>query len=625
MQLTNSAFSLTLSDDALTVQLEDRARQSVWRIDPPTRRYYTASGGAQAKNLALPPGTVRQHDNSLVATHPVPGGAIVFTWRLEDDHVAVSLACEGAVDVGRIALPGFFRPGDDRPEIALPIYQGVQLRGAGATWDRAVPPGGHDQASMAMAIVLGQRASLLVTHENHANWLLNYGDSPRGPWFFFDHMNAPVDGFTGAAVRLYPCAPGLVPAAQQYRRVAKERGWFMPWSEKIARKPILKNLFGGLMTFIGYIHGDEVDYAGSARRLRAMGFENVFLYPVRMAQYSLNFKMGGGDPIWLSDEQIADLHAIGGVFVAPWAWVFEGLDDGSPGMHAIFRHNEHGPAPFWRIDDWQWYQVCPPYQAQHMEKRFATDLSAMDWLHYDVTCSVTAQPCLAPHGLHGSKPMGALDESHHNRRLLGPEINGNRIVCSEGFRDFFTCAYDIGTVKMLPVETPDGSCMPVPLTMLVYHDCMVHDWWEMHSYNENPGWKTQPAANGIGRVGSGEPHLKAAIDALYGCPPNVFPFGKQYAWVDKVLGRTFAFTMSVDDAPVQEALQAALPISRLHKRIGQCAMTDFEFLSADRAVQRTTFSDGTRIVANLGAKAAEVAGVGLLAPHSWRELQRSQQ
>ena len=105
---------------------------------------------------------------------------------------------------------------------------------------------------------------------------------------------------------------------------------------------------------------------------------------------------------------------------------------------------------------------------------------------------------------------------------------------------------------------------------------------------------------------------------LYGLPPNVFPFGMQYGWVDRPGGKTYPFRMAMEDAAVQEALRMALPVTQLHRRIGKLAMTDFEFVDGNLLVQRTTFADGTQVTANLGRESVEVAGIGVMAGHSWR-------
>jgi Glycosyl hydrolases related to GH101 family, GH129 len=46
----------------------------------------------------------------------------------------------------------------------------------------------------------------------------------------------------------------------------------------------------------------------------------------------------------------------------------------------------------------------------------------------------------------------------------------------------------------------------------------------------------------------------------------------------------------------------------LHQRLGTQALTDFAWLTADRKVQQTTFTDGTRLVANFDSDTREVAG-----------------
>ncbi|MCK4284182.1 MAG: hypothetical protein KAX44_07680 [Candidatus Brocadiae bacterium] len=110
------------------------------------------------------------------------------------------------------------------------------------------------------------------------------------------------------------------------------------------------------------------------------------------------------------------------------------------------------------------------------------------------------------------------------------------------------------------------------------------------------------------------------MDALYGCPPNVFPFGKQYAWADLATRESYSYIVRLEDESVQTALRAALPVARLHKVTGMQELVSFEFLSEDHAVQATAFADGTRIVANLSEHEAEAPDVGTLPPHSWRRF-----
>jgi hypothetical protein len=353
--------------------------------------------------------------------------------------------------------------------------------------------------------------------------------------------------------------------------------------------------------------------------LRAHGFDTVLYYPTRLWQYSLDFTMGGDDPIWLSDTDIEWLKEIPGALLSPWGWCYEGLDDRSERMRGMFRHDERGAAiPHWRIDDKTWYVTCTPYQVAEVKRRYETDMRDMDWIHYDVGAMSLGLPCLnAGHELHACRPMGRREDMDWTRTLLGPGTNGNRIVSAEGFVDRYATSYDIGSTKILPAWG-DSPFVPVPLTMLVFHDSTVHDWWELHNYNENRGFGI--ARHRMGVTGSGSPEKKAAMDALYGCPPNLFPFGRQYAWADWETRRTFSFSVAPEDESVQRAIRAALPVTRLHRRVGRCELVSFGFVTPDFSVQTTAFSDGTRVVANVSDEDRDTSEFGHVRANSWLEF-----
>jgi hypothetical protein len=612
----NGKVELAVEEDGSRLLLADKARGLVWRADLAGPGYRTAGGDGAFRPLG--PGSVEEKGSTLVASYPAGSGSIRFVFALGDDHVEVRLECD-ADEVEAVALPGPFFPREGSCEVAVPLYQGALFGQNGPEWEMTVRHGGHLSFSMAMGAVLGERGGLLVCHESPANWTVKVGRTADGPMFQFVHGRCPVDGWAGATLRLYPTDAGVTAACRRYRARVTERGDLVTWEEKIARKPILKSLFGGMMAFIGYNASPEIDYAGGARALRQLGFESVFYYPVRMFQYSLDFQMGGDAPIWLSDEEIGAIRAVDGAHVSPWAWVVEGLDDGSDAMRSIFKKGPDGqPIPNWQIDQQRWYLVCTPYQIEHVKERLAGDMAAMDWIHFDVSAVWAGKRCFdTGHALHDGRPMGCLGDMEWTRRLFSPETVGNRAVSSEGFNDHHAAFYDIGSTKMMPPMPWDPDCVPVPMTMLVFHDSCIHDWWELHNYNAHSGFGLSALPHGVGTQGCGQPALKAAMDALYGCPPNLFPFGKQYGWVDIATRESYSYTVRVDDEEVQTALRAALPVARLHKTTGMQDMTSFELLSEDRAVQATTFADGTRIVANLSEHEAEAPDLEPLPPHSW--------
>ena len=115
----------------------------------------------------------------------------------------------------------------------------------------------------------------------------------------------------------------------------------------------------------------------------------------------------------------------------------------------------------------------------------------------------------------------------------------------------------------------------LPLYQIVFHDSVVttHHW----------GSGSLKFKNAIGTL--------ALLELLYNVPPlyhlNIDEFSKHKAWIK----RYYAF------------------FSPLHKQIGGKVMTDFEWLSDDRLVQRTEFGDTVEILANFGTDAFRYKGV----------------
>ena len=106
----------------------------------------------------------------------------------------------------------------------------------------------------------------------------------------------------------------------------------------------------------------------------------------------------------------------------------------------------------------------------------------------------------------------------------------------------------------------------LPLYQIVFHDSVIttHHW----------GSGSLKFKNAIGTL--------ALLELLYNVPPlyhlNIEEFSKHKAWIKK----HYAF------------------FSPLHRQIGGQAMTDFQWLSEDKLVQRTEFGDTVEIFANFG-------------------------
>jgi len=617
IRVTNGRLTLACDPHSGQLTVRDESRDISWRLDERTRTYCRKPGDPPEP---LGKGTFAAAGQSAIQeTFDLGSIEISILWELMDDCVAVTLDADGAQGcLFAVSLPGSFVPEGAKVSLAIPVMQGLAYDGRGEAFESTLAYGGHYGLSMAMLGYLTDGAGLLLSVETSTDWFCSVGKRESGSPFASVSQTASL-GRIGypRVVRLYPCDGSVTALCKRYRRRVQERGGWKPWDEKIAERPAVARLFGALMAFIGYNQG-PFDYPSECRKLLDAGFDRAFLYPVRFNAYARDFKMGGDPPIDLSDQ---DIHAIAalGYDVSPWTWVVEALDDGSEeAARAYLRDASGQKVPHWQIDDYQWYLCCTPSQADFVKKSYAGRMRDMTWAHFDVNATAGPRECYAlDHPRHSGHALDRRADLAFLRELLGPETNGNRIVSSEGVRDALADVYDIGTTKLLPAFG-DVPFWTVPMTMLVYHDALIHDWWEVHNYNAAGGF------DHVARWGhkcDGFPKDKAAMDALYGCPPNVFPFGKQYRWVDLATRETESYTVRFEDPAVQEALSCALPVAQLHRRIGMLEMCEHAFLSEDGAVQATAFSDGTRVVPNLGDTEEYVDGFGLMPAKSWEHTQ----
>ena len=117
----------------------------------------------------------------------------------------------------------------------------------------------------------------------------------------------------------------------------------------------------------------------------------------------------------------------------------------------------------------------------------------------------------------------------------------------------------------------------LPLYQIVFHDSVITtNHWHSGSLKFKNAVETL-----------------ALLELLYNVPPlyhlNTARFSKHKAWIK----RHYAF------------------FSPLHRQIGGTAMTDFEWLSDDKQVQRTEFGDTVEIFANFGTEPFEYQGVAI--------------
>lgn len=624
IQIENHHIALLCGEDGTGFEIVDRRRGTRWALDRETL-VWSSRADPGVREVLVPVGARIEGSDTFVVTCRAGDATLQVQYVLHDDYVESRLFVPDACDVRFVSLPGSFAPAGERLRLLLPIMQGMLWDGRGPALDTVRGEGAHTGFSMAFLGYLGERGGLLATAEtrdDHAWW---FGKDETGRMW---GTNVQIDSLGAMryerAVRLYPVDADIVALAKRYRARVQERGQFVSWEQKIAARPGLERLFGALMCFVGYCQ-DDLDYAAACRKLRDYGFERALVYPVRFSVYHQDIRMGGQPAIHFNAEQVAAIKALG-YDVAPWSWLNEALDDGTDEIRHMFRRNVSEEAiRHWAIDDQQWYLVCYSFLEQVQQQALRGPLADLTWDHFDVLACVAGLECYAlDHAPHLGRPLSRAENREGVRRAFRADAARGMAVSSENFNDAFAADYDLGSVKAWPQYGP-WPFWPVPLTMLVYHDSLIHSWWEVHNYN-SPWFGRTRSTSPWFEYGGGRPALMAALDALMGCPPDVFPFGAQYGWTGRG-AETFLYRYRFEDPEVQIALRQALPVAQLHRRIGCQEMVHFRFLSEDGYVQESAFADGTRVVVNFsrevvgrdrGGGHVALEGIDSLAPESWQ-------
>ena len=602
--INNKFIEITADEGNGSIILTDKVRNMDWRLD-------------SDENLKFKSLNIR---NNIIETiySSSSGSDIIYQYILHDDCVEVKFISEySGGDIKSVIMPSAFSPSGSIKKYLFPIMQGMLWDTADKTFTEPFKSyrgeAGHHGFSMPMFAVLGDNGGLLYIAETQddCHWLI--ARDADGKTRCDNIQTASVGTMRYDRIgRIYFTDPSITETMKRYKSRIVEKGRFITFREKIEKHPSLKNLFGALMCYIGYCQ-DDINYVENFKKLKAYGFERALVYPVRFNTYTQDFKMGGVAPIYLSDSDIAEIKGLG-YDVAPWTWINEAIDDGSEYINGMYRANHDGNKNLtWQIDDFKYYNICTAFMKDYYISTKKTTMKDMTWDHFDVITCATNNECYAKnHESHMGRTLTKTEDREYIRQLLMSARENTGAISSESFNDAYSKEYDIGSVKAW-AQYDSFMFKPAPLTMLVYHDSIIHSWWEVHSYNSKYfGGNSSP----FYQYGGGRYELQATMDALYGLPPDVFPFGAQYGWTGN--GKeTMLYRFRFDDTETQHALKLALPVAENHAKVGMLEMTDFAFLTDNYNLQCTTFEDGTTIYANFGLNQAYHAECGSLPPRSW--------
>jgi len=128
----------------------------------------------------------------------------------------------------------------------------------------------------------------------------------------------------------------------------------------------------------------------------------------------------------------------------------------------------------------------------------------------------------------------------------------------------------------------------LPLWELVYHDCVVAQWYWGDYNNKLPAiWD-----------------LRDLFNILYGTPPM------------------FMFTRDMWEKNKERFIRSYKDVCAVARTVGYAEMTNHQFLTPDRSVQKTEFSNGISVVVNFGSSPHRLPDGTQVPPMGYRVIKR---
>jgi hypothetical protein len=248
------------------------------------------------------------------------------------------------------------------------------------------------------------------------------------------------------------------------------------------------------------------------------------------------------------------------------------------------------PREGWRVrgKDGQMYPcsvLCDKQAPKYARKRITAELKTHPYRSrfIDTTTASPWRECYHP-----DHPMTRSDSRHWKMELLRLVSEDMKLVtgCETGhdaavpYVHYFEGMLSLGPYRIPDAgrnmrkiwdEVPDrvakfqvGHKYRLPLWELVYHDCVVAQWYWGDYNNKLPAiWDKRDLFN-----------------ILYGTPPM------------------FMFTRQVWNENRDRFVQSYKDVCKVARAVGYAEMTDHRFLTPDRDVQKTSFANGITVTVN---------------------------
>ncbi len=391
---------------------------------------------------------------------------------------------------------------------------------------------------------------------------------------------------------------GYVSMCKRYRQYAKDIGRFRTLAEKREVNPNVDQLVGAVNVWCW-----DQDPVGICRELQELGIERI-LYSRRSSPEQLRTLnamnvLSSRYDIYqdvMNPENFPKLHGRH----ADWpteAW---------PGDIVLQENGEW--ARGWRVKgkDGEWYPcgvLCDIRALDYARKRIPEELVTHPYRSrfIDTTTAAPWRECFHP-----AHPMTRTESRLAKVELLRIVSEECGLVTgSETGHDAVVpvAHYFEGMLSLGPYRVPDsgrdmirvveqvpervakfqtGHYYRLPLWELVYHDCVVAQWYWGDYNNKLPElWDRRDLFN-----------------ALYGTPPM------------------FMFNRRILNANKQRFLQSYRTATPVARATGYSEMLTHQWLTRDHSVQRTQFANGVSVTVNFGDSPFTAADGQVIAPLS---------
>jgi hypothetical protein len=586
----NSALAVSLNTSNATLTVLDRRSGKLFAQKPISSDVILTGATAQGNEL------------QLKLFHAAYGQEIAGTVRLEPDlpELTFDLAAQGELpNALRFPHPFASRPGE---YLVVPMNEGISY----PVEDQSIAPfsliayGGHgicmafwgatDGARGHMAIIeTPDDASIRIERHDGLLAIAPQWDAQRGQF-----------GYARRLRYVFFDQGGHVAIAKRYRAHSEKIGLLKTLEQKRRDNPNVDLLIGAVNIWCW-----DRDAVLIVKEMQAAGIERI---------------------LWSNRQTPENLKALNDLGVLTSRYdIYQDVMDPANFPKLNGRHGdwvtEAWPADIIRkaSGDWlrgwgvkgkqgEWYYcgvICDKRAPEYAARRIPAELATHPYRcrFVDTTTAAPWNECY-----HTNHPMTRTESKEWKMKLLDYVSRDNKLVtgCETGhdasvpFLHYFEGMMSLGPYRVpdsgrdmarIWTNTPErvvkfqlGHPYRLPLWELVYHDCVVAQWYWGDYNNKLPMlWDKRDLFN-----------------VLYATPPM------------------FMFNRALWQENKARFVQSYRNICPHVRRVGYSEMTDHRFLTLDRSVQQTAFANGATVTVNFGPTAFKFPDGTVLEPMGFR-------